>query len=320
MRFSTRLASCVCSLLLLLSWDAQAKKCGSYCKASKRNHKNAKKACDAYKKKYKRSCVVRKQKLCASGWRTLKSFKGKGANYRACIKKLSKKELNEKKAKESCTKYKKKYHKPCKIRRGVSCGNGWRKIARFGSGSIQYRSCRKKLKNETANKIRNAYNSTTFLANAYKAYFAWLRKGASMRSIPPKLRAKYQKYYRVNLGRIRVGLASRVKKGAITDCYKIYFASNKTSMMDSIRKGRFKSSGEERLFLHEVAHSEQCYLQGGRNNYAKLWFKQLPVGILKSLTNKVKVNKSNIHDRMPMEVQAESKAVAIRNKVQNHDK
>ena len=143
------------------------------------------------------------------------------------------------------------------------------------------------------------------------------REGYPRAALSAKIRKKYQKYYSVPLGRIRFGQTSRLKAPGMTDCYKIYFQS-KYNMISEIAKGVFTTKFREELLLHELAHAEQCYRQGGRNNYAKLWFKSLSVGILRNIKKKHKFNDQNLHKKMPMEIQAGSKAIRLQKKVKNN--
>jgi len=64
--------------------------------------------------------------------------------------------------------------------------------------------------------------------------------------------------------------------------------------------------------FHELVHVEQCRKKGGRKAYAKLCFASLPIGFFRALKPGIKDKfRNKIHDRMPMESQAKSKASRV---------
>jgi hypothetical protein len=143
------------------------------------------------------------------------------------------------------------------------------------------------------------------LYGVYKTFFSWVGDKATLEKMPQLLIDKLDQYYDNNLKDIRYGYTSKFKDLAMTDCYNIYFGDKK--MIDAIKNNNM-SDTQTRWLLHELAHTEQCYKIKGRNNYAKMWFKQMASSIKPPYTSDL-IKK--IHDKMPMEVQADAKRDAV---------
>ena len=142
----------------------------------------------------------------------------------------------------------------------------------------------------------------------YKTFMSLMSSGVQMKAMPYALIQKLDPYYANNLNIVRYGHASRLSNTAITDCTKIYFSSK--DMTDAIAKNTPLTASSMRWLLHELAHTEQCYKVGGREAYAKMWFKDLGTALVTPpfSSNDMK----EIHDKMPMEKDAEAKAVQVR--------
>ena len=142
----------------------------------------------------------------------------------------------------------------------------------------------------------------------YKTFMSLMSSGVQMKAMPYALIQKLDPYYENNLNKVRYGHASRLVDTAITDCTKIYFSSK--DMTDAIAKNTPLTASSMRWLLHELAHTEQCYKVGGREAYAKKWFKDLGTALITPpfSSNDMK----EIHDKMPMEKAAEAKAVWVR--------
>jgi hypothetical protein len=171
----------------------------------------------------------------------------------------------------------------------------------------------------------DAFSQSPFMLNtmlkAYRAYFAAIDAGAEMRRLPYEIKQKLTPYYS---GRLLEGIRygeSRtlvIADNAMTDCHNIYFPSD-SGMIRIVENGLLfdkKHRDELHWLLHELAHSQQCETQGGRDAYAKIWFGDLTATTLTQLiTDPRNVNDRVLHDAMPMEKAAEQKAVEILKKI-----
>ncbi len=80
-------------------------------------------------------------------------------------------------------------------------------------------------------------------------------------------------------------------------------------------KGNKLTDQQLKWLFHELVHTEQCSRWGGRENYAKIWFKQVSKAVLKKiqqgklsgiindLNNAAKLAKYD--NGMPMELEAD---------------
>jgi hypothetical protein len=155
------------------------------------------------------------------------------------------------------------------------------------------------------------------LLSAYRSYFAVVEAGATMRRLPHDVRQKLAPYYGMQLlEQVRYGESEVLKIGAaaMTDCHSIYFPSG-CGMSDIVEKGNLfnrKYRDDLKWLLHELAHCEQCDQKGGRDSYAQTWFKEVAVSTLTQLfLDPQQVNARMLHDAMPMENDAEQKAVRV---------
>jgi hypothetical protein len=77
-----------------------------------------------------------------------------------------------------------------------------------------------------------------------------------------------------------------------------YFTTQ--SYVDKVAAGTLTAPNEFKLLFHEIHHYRQCMQSGGRNQFAKMWFDQIPLSLLQTF------DMHAIHDAMPMEGQAKS--------------
>lgn len=108
----------------------------------------------------------------------------------------------------------------------------------------------------------------------------------------------------------------------MTDCSTIYFpADSGRGIVSTIENGNIFKPGYENWlnwFLHELEHANQCINWGGRLNYADQWFSQLDTPVLAEIMENAGLpilRMKEIHDKMPMERQADSKANEIQSKL-----
>jgi hypothetical protein len=131
------------------------------------------------------------------------------------------------------------------------------------------------------------------------------------------------RYPQVNLTTVRFGFADRQRPGnATTDCNTIYF--NDADIVEKLRNASRLSNYFWYWLLHEVTHTEQCPVFGGREAYAKRWWDEMEAAAYargrtinfnqspEALANEIGGLYSEVHDAMPMELQADNKANAVR--------
>lgn len=139
----------------------------------------------------------------------------------------------------------------------------------------------------------------------YKAFFTLVDSGAgSKKSIPAELQEKIKPYYKNSLSSIRIAATSNFADNwAITDCNNIYVGGSfGKDFVKALTENKL-SPAQTRLLLHELAHSEQCDASG-RKKYAETWFKQVQSTLLSNPNGNIRT----IHNAMPMEKNAETKA------------
>lgn len=138
------------------------------------------------------------------------------------------------------------------------------------------------------------------LYHVYLGYFGYVGSGVALYALPPYFVQRFNRHYGVDLGRIGVGYSARTAGGdnAMTDCYAIYFPEQRVLQQLASDNLSFDNL---RWVLHELYHSEQCRLAGGRHNYATRWFYNAGVTVGARPTD---LNADSIHDRMPLEREA----------------
>lgn len=148
----------------------------------------------------------------------------------------------------------------------------------------------------------------------YQGYMAQLDSGVTLHQLPEHyitaLRASYPS---VNLHNWRFGYGNhQPPNNATTDCSKTYF--NNSSYVTKLKNGNLSTSQEFHWMLHEIQHFVQCNRVGGRDAYAKMWFDQLSVTFVQNS------DLATLHDRMPMEAEADRVAdQALQDLADNRD-
>jgi hypothetical protein len=154
---------------------------------------------------------------------------------------------------------------------------------------------------------------------AYRKYMRDVAKDVDLEPLPAWLIKQYQRHFTyVNLRNVRIGESDSTPSDstAIVDCQKVYFPQA-SGELPKIRSQATDLSYH--WLLHELAHTNQCMsLEPGsvsfstkRDKYGDMWFANLPEPVLLSiLTDGVPVDDS-VHDRMPMEADADRQATAI---------
>lgn len=248
--------------------------CGKQCK-------EAKNFCTEHEKKHpNEECGYVRGAICTGkSWTKIKQV---NASWSAC--RLVRGEEDLKKAEARCTQYKENWGGNCQVHSPL-CNAGWVKLGDYG----KFRACRP---------IEVTANMR------YNAYKAFMRKfeGKADTKMHPALTDFVKKNYNLDIASVRWGYASNTPSTCITDCTKIY--CNRRDIIDDVKRGVVNRS----IVFHELAHVEQCKKVGGRDDYAKMWFGDLPKGFFGALDPALDDKfKNKVHDEMPMEKQAEAK-------------
>jgi len=131
----------------------------------------------------------------------------------------------------------------------------------------------------------------------YDTYMAQLGAGVNKRSLPAAYVEVLQPFYPgAPLGNYRFGFSPRQLAVATTDCSMTYYTTQ--AYVDKVAAGSLSTANELKLLFHEIHHYRQCMQAGGRNQFAKMWFDQIPLNRLQTFDMNI------IHDAMPMEGQA----------------
>ena len=118
---------------------------------------------------------------------------------------------------------------------------------------------------------------------AYKVYMNWVDDGVSgsKQDIPDWMITQIKSYYKNDLTKVRAAYTKRFDNLAITDCQKIYFGQK--DIVNRLSKEKKLTDQQLKWLFHELVHTEQCSRWGGREKYAKTWFKQVGKVILKKI-------------------------------------
>ena len=221
--------------------------------------------------------------------------------------------------------------KPCRVvHRGRVCPRGFVGSKRYGGIARGYKSCIPGSKmGKVKQGLKKAGNKVLQVApplvppfvpapdprtmvSGYKAYFLRVSRHANGKiPLPVEIIDRYQREYSNNLRNVRVSESSAVHgDNAMTDCRTIYFPAG-SGMKNEVKNHTFSTLKHANWFFHELTHTEQCKKVGGRNNYAMKWFSHLAAGVIKAIVKGDRVNEKHIHDRMPMEAQANRKGSRI---------
>lgn len=148
----------------------------------------------------------------------------------------------------------------------------------------------------------------------YRRYMDVLGAGVTLYHLPDGYVNQLKHYYpNVNLGSVRFGFSDRQPAGnATTDCHNIYFSSR--DYTEKLRTGTLTVNDDLSWLYHELRHTEQCKEVGGRDPYAEMWFKDLEYSALATNINNPNYYRV-LHDKMPMERNADARATAVENKL-----
>ncbi len=139
----------------------------------------------------------------------------------------------------------------------------------------------------------------------YNTYMAQLSAGVTMSQLPQLYIDVLQPHYRAaDLRSWRFGFSDRQPaNNATTDCSNTYF--NNRSFVDKLRAGTLTDTSDFSWLFHEMQHFVQCTRLGSRGAYAKMWFDQLETTFIQNN------NLATLHDRMPMEGDADATANTV---------
>ena len=144
----------------------------------------------------------------------------------------------------------------------------------------------------------------------YRAYMTVLGAETHLHRLPEVYIDRLASYFpNVDLRLVRFGFSdNQPANNATTDCLDIYF--NDREMVDLLRAG--SSDIDWHWLLHELRHTEQCAELGSREDYAKRWFRDLEIAVLAwELVQDPIDFLGEIHDRMPMEQDADERATQV---------
>ncbi len=151
---------------------------------------------------------------------------------------------------------------------------------------------------------------------AYYAYMNRVAQNVQLESLPNWVVVRYQSFYpTVKLNEVMIGESKNTPTSttAITDCKKIYYPKG----LNELPKIRSESTPNYFLLLHEIAHTGQCMslnpgiFSSKRDKYADMWFSNLPMPTLLSILEDGVPADNSVHDKMPMEKDADSRAAQI---------
>lgn len=155
----------------------------------------------------------------------------------------------------------------------------------------------------------------------YKIYMHWVDDGVKGGDgkLSAELIKRLHTYYAYDLSKVKYAYTTRFKNLGMTDCKQIYFGQK--DIVDKLKKGASLSDGQYKWLFHELVHGGQCNRWGGREKYAKTWFKQVRksvlkniqkgnfVDIIKDLNNAAELAKYD--DDMSMEEEAQTRSEKI---------
>ena len=206
----------------------------------------------------------------------------------------------------------------CDVQSGV-CRVGMITIKRFTDGPRGYRNhraCRDKQGAERLKRLGNALapvvaGHATFNYASYRSWMRVIENHAGPKyALPRETRRALQPYFQgINLGTVRFAHTTSKLAGdgnaCITDCKTIYCTADPT--VQAWRAGSIQN-----LLIHELEHTAQCQRWGGRTLYALRWFRNMDVGLLRSLRasggSSTTKWATRVHDALPMEEKAQEKA------------
>ena len=247
--------------------------CGAQCR-------DAREYCQRWEKDHPgEECgTVRGYACTGSSWKRIKIV---NSSWSAC--RLVKGADDLQAAEARCVKYEKVEGGSCQVHSPL-CNAGWRAIGDYG----KFRACRPL-----------ELPSGSLAYDGYKAFFSHV-EGEADTAIPEHLHPFLKKHYSFDPASVRFGHVTKIGGAdCITDCNKVY--CKQATRIDAVRKGY----AWEEIHFHELQHVQQCKNIGGREDYAKMWFKQFAGSFFKSLFTKDPAPfGKELHDNMPMEADA----------------
>ncbi len=139
----------------------------------------------------------------------------------------------------------------------------------------------------------------------YQLYMAFLGAGRPLYNLPEVYIEKLQHLYpNRDLHAVKFGYSGNQEPGnATTDCSRMYFGD--AGFVQRLRTATLAADDYTAWswLLHELRHTEHCAELGGREEYAKRWFKDLSTAALVTNLNSPAYFRA-IHDAMPMEHEA----------------
>ena len=139
----------------------------------------------------------------------------------------------------------------------------------------------------------------------YFTYMGQLGGGVTMSQLPQLYIDLLQPHYGgADLRGWRFGFGDRQPaNNATTDCSNTYF--NNRNFVDKLRAGHLTENADFSWLFHEMQHFVQCTRLGSRGAYAKMWFDQLETTFIQNS------DLATLHDRMPMEGEADATAATV---------
>ncbi len=136
----------------------------------------------------------------------------------------------------------------------------------------------------------------------YELYMNFLGAGVSLHGLPEEYIQKLQHLFpNRDLHTVKFGYSGHQEPGnATTDCNRMYFGN--AGFVERLRTATLVAEdfAAWSWLLHELRHTEHCVELGGREEYAKKWFKDLSTALLVTNLSSPAYFRV-IHDAMPME-------------------
>jgi len=183
-----------------------------------------------------------------------------------------------------------------------------------GGTAIKVKSCKKSLKPLTE------IQSHLALA-VYKRYLKSLNAG-NIKPLHSRLVKEFQPHFTVKLNTLSVALAADSAIGpGITDCSVMYFSDAK--FVNKLVTGQQLGDEDNVMYLlHALRHAQHCQGMGGRDIFAREWFKAVPIKVSKKqrkiepvLIKTVKDIRAKdmeyLHELMPIEEDAVSYSISM---------
>ena len=156
---------------------------------------------------------------------------------------------------------------------------------------------------------------------AFDLYMRQMDAGQPKHALPPVYRDIVRAHYPSEVvDQVRFAFSEQQPPdNATTDCRFLYF--NDASYVAALRDAG--PNLKWTWLLHELAHAEQCFRGGGRDEYALRWWDELEVAVRESgesidvfqtteeLVRQLQALYLRVHAAMPMEQAADARAEAV---------